>query len=281
MIESLRDILVVSDIDNTLLTPTEGIPSVNKATIQLFCALGGNFTVATGRTVESVKQRLGDLTLSAPAITGGGGVLCDFSTGERIKNEILPRAVAYRALEDIYFKFPAVGIEVMGADGLLYVVRSNDYVQRHLQQEEMSCLLIPLDEIHCEWNKVLFAAEHELLQRVKSFVDSRYYPGVYFVETNTMYYEIMPEGVSKGQALRELCHYLKLPLENTIAIGDYFNDIELLQAAGHSVAVSNAPGEVQLVADEITSSCMDGGVAEVLYRLIRTYAREPGHAAGK
>lgn len=274
MIESLRDILVVSDIDNTLLTPTEGIPSVNKATIQLFCALGGKFTVATGRTVESVQQRLGDLTLSAPAITGGGGVLCDFSTGERIKNEVLPRAVAYRALEDIYCKFPTVGIEVMGTDGLLYVVRGNEYVQRHLCQEELSCLLIPLEEIHCEWNKVLFAGDHELLGRVKAFVEARYYPGIYFVETDSMYYEILPEGVSKGQALRDLCRYLKIPVENTIAIGDYYNDIELLQTAGHSVAVRNAPGEVQLAADEITSSCMDGGVAEVLYRLIRQYARE-------
>ena len=74
-----------------------------------------------------------------------------------------------------------------------------------------------------------------------------------------MYYEIMPEGVSKGQALKDLCRYLKIPVENTIAIGDYFNDIELLQAAGRSVAVQNAPGEVQLVADEITSACLDAG----------------------
>ncbi|WP_367926017.1 HAD-IIB family hydrolase [uncultured Ruthenibacterium sp.] len=272
MIESLRDILVVSDIDNTLLTPSAGIPSVNKATIELFCALGGRFTVATGRTVESVRQRLGDLTLSAPAITVGGGVICDFSTGERIKNEILPRAVAYRALEDVYTRFPMLGIEVMGADDHLYIVRSNEFVQQHLLQEEMSCLLIPLDEIYCEWNKVLFAGDPDTLKKVKTFVEARYYPGVYFIETNAMYYEIMPEGVSKGQALKDLCRYLKIPVENTIAIGDYFNDIELLQAAGRSVAVQNAPGEVQLVADEITSACLDGGVAEILYRLIRQYS---------
>ena len=71
-----------------------------------------------------------------------------------------------------------------------FMVRGNEYVQRHLCQEELSCLLIPLEEIHCEWNKVLFAGDHELLGRVKAFVEARYYPGIYFVETDSMYYEI-------------------------------------------------------------------------------------------
>ena len=53
MIRSLKDILVVSDMDNTLLTPEDGVPFVNQVTMRLFCALGGHFTVATGRTMES------------------------------------------------------------------------------------------------------------------------------------------------------------------------------------------------------------------------------------
>ena len=46
MIRSLKDILVVSDMDNTLLTPEDGVPFVNQVTMRLFCALGGPFTVA-------------------------------------------------------------------------------------------------------------------------------------------------------------------------------------------------------------------------------------------
>ena len=45
MIRSLKDILVVSDMDNTLLTPEDGVPFVNQVTMRLFCALGGHFTV--------------------------------------------------------------------------------------------------------------------------------------------------------------------------------------------------------------------------------------------
>ena len=43
------------------------------------------------------------------------------------------------------------------------------------------------------------------------------------------------------------------------------------RAAGHSVAMGNAPKEVQLAADTVTGRCLDGGVAEVLYGLIRKY----------
>ena len=45
-----------------------------------------------------------------------------------------------------------------------------------------------------------------------------------------------------------------------------------MRAAGHSVAMGNAPKEVQVEADEVTGNCMDGGVAQVLYRLIDQYS---------
>ena len=79
----------------------------------------------------------------------------------------------------------------------------------------------------------------------------------------------MPASVGKASALRDLCTLLNVPLENTIVIGDYYNDLEMMQAAGYSVAVANAPPEVKAAADEVTNcSCADGAVGEYLYKLI-------------
>ena len=59
------------------------------------------------------------------------------------------------------------------------------------------------------------------------------------------------------------------PLQKTIVIGDYYNDLEIMQTAGHSVAVANAPSEVRAAADEVTTcTCTDGAVGEYLYKLI-------------
>ena len=56
MTKSLGDLLVVSDLDGTLLTSSEGLPGCNAAMLRLFSALGGRFTVATGRSPSSARR---------------------------------------------------------------------------------------------------------------------------------------------------------------------------------------------------------------------------------
>jgi hydroxymethylpyrimidine pyrophosphatase-like HAD family hydrolase len=82
---------------------------------------------------------------------------------------------------------------------------------------------------------------------------------------------MMPKGASKGTALSDLCSLLGVPIGNTYAIGDYYNDIEMMKYAGHAVAVDNAPDEVKAVANEIADSNDNGGVGQFLYRLIQKY----------
>ena len=53
--ERLSDYLVFCDMDNTLLTAKEGIPACNRSVIRLFTAMGGRFTVASGRPPESIR----------------------------------------------------------------------------------------------------------------------------------------------------------------------------------------------------------------------------------
>ena len=67
--ERLSDYLVFCDMDNTLLTAKEGIPACNRSVIRLFTAMGGRFTVASGRPPESIRAALGDIELSLPAIS--------------------------------------------------------------------------------------------------------------------------------------------------------------------------------------------------------------------
>lgn len=275
MIQSVKDCLVVCDVDNTLLNAQSGLPEVNKLTIELFMSMGGRFTVATGRTTESVKRQLGPLKINAPAITYGGSVIYDFEKKIWLQNKVLPQIAAMQALCDIKEAVPGIGIEVMTSDGRLYVVQSNEYTHHHTVYERLIYTMSPLGEFSNQWNKVMFAGAPELLLKAQDFVKNRRYPGLYFVFTDEMYFEMMPQCVSKGSALKELCALTGIPLENTIAIGDYDNDLEMLEAAGYAVAMENAPMKLQAVADEITTRCEDGGVAQVLYGLIRKYGEDP------
>lgn len=271
MSKALKDFLVVSDMDNTLLTAKAGVPACNKATIELFCSLGGRFTVATGRPPESVRAALKGTKLSCPAICCGGSVLYDFETDCALEKHVLPFYAARSAVKAVLEKFPDVGAEIMVEEGRVCLVASNRFTHAHLKDEEIGCIMCPLDEVPQNWAKVMFAADPITLARVEAYCKTLAYEGLYFVATNTIYYEIMPAGVSKAQALRELCKQQRIPLEHTIVIGDYYNDLDILKIAGHAVVVANAPPEIKLVANQIVSSCVDGGVGEYLYGLIKQY----------
>jgi Cof subfamily protein (haloacid dehalogenase superfamily) len=79
--------------------------------------------------------------------------------------------------------------------------------------------------------------------------------------------EIAAAGVNKGSALAELCNELEIDRSEVIAFGDMPNDVSMLAWAGRGIAVANAHAEVLAVADEVTASNDEDGVALVLEQL--------------
>lgn len=75
-------------------------------------------------------------------------------------------------------------------------------------------------------------------------------------------------GVSKGNAMLRLCKFLKIDGKETVAIGDKINDISMIKVAGLGVAMGNATKEVKQIADRVTSSNEEDGVAEVLEKIM-------------
>ncbi len=268
---SLKDMLVIADLDGTLLTSNKTIAQGDLDTISLFKMLGGNFTVGTGRTLSSVEMYPQLTPLLAPAITCGGCVIYDFQNGKPAQSSILPHLGARQALRDIKNAFPSLGIMVMSGDMRLYMLASSLELQTLISDEKMSYFIRPQEELPKEWNKVLFAAPQELLEEVQEFAKSRTYPGVYFVATNLTYLEMMPKGVSKGTAMSSLCEMLGIAQKNVHVIGDYYNDIDMMQKAGHAVAMRNAPKQIKDIADEVTADNDSCGVGQYLYKLINLY----------
>lgn len=85
--------------------------------------------------------------------------------------------------------------------------------------------------------------------------------------SSNRYMEFNPKGVSKGEAVRFLAEYLNIPIEDTIGIGDNYNDVEMLKAVGTSCCVSSAvPVLKEFCAYVCEKDYMDGAVKEVLER---------------
>lgn len=268
----LSEYLVICDMDNTLLTAKEGLPPCNRTVIRLFTELGGRFTVATGRPPASIRAAMQGIELSAPVISCNGALLYDLSRDTVLYRATLDRAQAAAAIADILPKFPRLGVEVMAGNGEMYVLQANEYTHAHQVDEQLGSIACPIECVPDGWVKVVFAADPETIRKLGQYAKTRYYGrDNYFLPTNSIYLEIMPVGVSKATGMHTLCDLMGLPTKQTIVIGDYYNDLELMREAGYAVAVANAPAEVKASADTVTTcTCTEGAVGEYLYQLIRS-----------
>lgn len=267
--KDIKNILVVSDLDNTLLTAEKGIPEYNIEMIKKFQELGGNFTVATGRSIESVARYLDQLELSTPAITYNGGVIYDYKNKIFLLKEILSES-AKEALDIIRREFPDVGCEVMCDNNRLYMIRENAYTFKHVDDEKLSYVCTDLSSIKNNWIKVLFADCNSRLLELQEFCRKLPFDDLEFVMSNTIYFEMLPKGTTKGTALQKLCDMINVDIADTIAVGDYYNDIELLKTAGLSVCVDNAPQEIKDFCHAVVPKCTDGGVGHLLAQIIKS-----------
>ena len=102
----------------------------------------------------------------------------------------------------------------------------------------------------------------EIKQEIKSLGDNNTSgrEEIYFFIGNTE--------LCKGNAIEKICKILEIDLNDTIAIGDDFNDISMFKVVGYSVVMENATDEVKKYADEITLSNEDDGVAVFLEKLL-------------
>lgn len=265
----LEGLLVVSDIDNTLLREGVGLPGENVEAIRRFCALGGRFTLATGRNVPSTRRYLQEVPINAPAVLLNGGLLYDFAAERAVHAHYIDRERASAALAELLHVFPALGFEVMADDLNTYVVRSNAATAHHLQSEKFAGILADAEKVPGQWFKVLAAGDPSACLSAEKYCRSHFSePSLVFMRTQDCYFEILPAQVSKGTALRGLCRHLDIPVSASYAIGDYDNDVEMLHAAGFAVVPANAPARVRRSADLVTGRCMEGGVAQFLNALI-------------
>ena len=109
--------------------------------------------------------------------------------------------------------------------------------------------------------EILLMKDVKIINQLKHLV---YADRPYNPEKDTAYLDISAPDTSKGNAVKFLCKHLNISLDDIICIGDSLNDISMLEIAGVAVAMENASHDVKEIADIITSSNEDNGVAKFI-----------------
>lgn len=92
-----------------------------------------------------------------------------------------------------------------------------------------------------------------------------------FTCSDSYFIEMLPVDTSKGNAIRKMCERLGINIDQTVAVGDYYNDIEMFEAAGFSACVAGAPEEIKQLVDKVLVSCEEGAVAQLIELLEAKY----------
>ncbi|MBT1194027.1 HAD family hydrolase [Rhodococcoides kroppenstedtii] len=266
-----RPRLVASDVDGTLLDRHERVSARTRDAVHAIVAAGDVFVLATGRPPRWITPVVEQLGLAPRAVCANGAVLYD-SEADRV---ISARTLGVTALAEIAAVvgdlLPGCGLAVERVGESAHDSATPQFVSEPGYEHAW---LNP-DNTETSAEDVLSAPAVKLLVRQSSMTSGamaaaitthvEHLADVTFSTDNGLI-ELSAPGVSKASGLLEVGRTLGIEASEMVAFGDMPNDVPMLTAVGHGVAMGNAHPDAIAAADEVTATNVDDGVARVVER---------------
>lgn len=192
-------VLLISDFDDTLVNRQKQVPPRTLAALRRFAEAGGRFSLASGRSIVSIRRQILGLPVNAPVITSNGTQIYDYATETLIAETRLPETAPAdfaRAME----AFPKAAVEIY-AQGRLYCVRPNAVTAEHLRVTGQTALERELHEIPTGWVYAKFEEEQPYLEKLQQFLRTEF-PGRYEAIFSNPYLLEMEAGGCGKEAAR-------------------------------------------------------------------------------
>ncbi|MFF9034098.1 HAD family hydrolase [Streptomyces sp. NPDC014892] len=258
--------LIATDLDGTLLRSDDSVSRRTREALAAATAAGAAHIVVTGRAVPWTRHILDDLGYRGLAVCGQGAQVYDAGEHRLLTAVTLDRQLAAVALAKIEAEVGPLHLAASraGLDGEILV--GSGYALHG------SLPTTPLTDVSELWaaplNKIYI--QHPTLTSDELTEASRQAAGgfVTVAMAGEGIVELLPLGLTKATGLSLAARRLGAKRTDTIAFGDMPNDIPMFTWAAHGVAMANAHVDLKAVADEVTSSNEDDGIAEVLERLL-------------
>ena len=270
--------LITLDLDGTLLNSKKELSPENAAALQWAAAQGIEIVPTTGRFYGGMPEVIRNLPYLHYAITINGAQVYDVLNDVGIAKAEIPvqRAVELMAWLD---QFPVIYDCFM--DNWGWMTRSlqekaDEFAPNEHYAKMLKELRTPVDELkvfltergHDIQKSQFFAKDMDLRARLMEEIPQRF-PGLIVSSAVVNNVEINDRNAHKGNAIRQLAQHLGLEMSQVLAFGDGSNDITMLQEAGIGVCMENGLDSVKAIADYITDSCDEDGVAKAIYRFCK------------
>lgn len=230
--------LFVTDLDGTLLPSGKDVPRENIEAVQKAVRAGVIVTIATGRMYRAALPVAEALGVDVPIITYNGALIK--STKGKVyhtsylKPEVIEQVVGFCQEQGWY-------LQSYSRDEL-WVPVHDEHAQRYEQEQKVEGHVVGWDGLREHTQEVCklltISEDGQETERRLAILNERFGADIVAMQSNARYGEIVNHGVSKAEGLRRLAERLGIAVADTMAIGDSYNDLPMLKAAGHSVAMA-------------------------------------------
>ncbi len=263
----MRYKMIALDLDGTLNNDQKVITQRTKDALIAVQKQGVIVVLASGRPAPGLKRESDALKLEeyhGLLSSYNGGKVVEAATQKVLYEKSLPNEVAVRLLKHIE-AFPVTPIVDDGID--YYTADRNAFMIEY--ESKLNNLGIKVvnnvaEGVNFDPVKVLIAAPNEVLLPLCDRIMEPFKEELSFVQSTPFFLEATRKGVNKASSLEAICNLLSIKPEEVIAFGDEANDLKMLEFAGLGVAMGNASEKLKSIADEITLSNNEDGIAHTL-----------------
>ena len=242
-----------------------------KADLKKARDMGIDIALVSGRMIHAIEVVERQLEFSCiKASAAGTYIMMD---GECISDSTMKLEYMLKLYEEIAVKYDIPLWIYRGTRW--YVTEINHYVIRESNIIGYMPIEVDIYSLAKQWkmqglepNKILFSADAGVIDQIKGEMEKYQSLEVDFARSDDLYLEVFPKGANKGRAVESICNALNIDINRTIAFGDQELDIPMLQTAAFGVAMDNSPEQVKEVADAVTRSNDEDGIAYALEKYV-------------
>jgi Cof subfamily protein (haloacid dehalogenase superfamily) len=284
--------LIALDIDGTLITGQNTLTKRTKKALRDAMDKGFIVTIATGRFYPSACRIARKLPVNAPIVCNDGALIKDVFSDNTIYFKPLPLKLALEILE-LVSRFPTLKARAFMEHHQIYAGENLQKWQflsyfRFRRKRSLKGLwnyvrdfvLVPVknagdidglkDILKSPPAKIFISGEGKQIEEFSRQITTHYNEEIFLTTALKNCVDIINGEASKAKGLAVLAQSLGIKREERIAFGDNINDMKMLEYAGLGVAMANAPRRVREIADHVTASNNEDGIAVFLEQFLQT-----------
>ena len=268
MLSTTRIRLVALDLDGTLIGDDLILRPRVRDAVARARAEGVAVTIVTGRMFAAARPFVHALGIEGPVVCYQGAAIYDAATGETLRETPVRQDVTRDALQWAH----DYGVHAQCyADDTLYVDEINRFSKRYTDLARVEPVVVPsLREAFHDRPTIKIVTVDDAQNSDKNLAALRELLGerAYLTRSHVDFVEAVDPAVNKGEALAFVAQRQGVSLDETLAVGDAWNDVPLLEVAAVGVAMGSGPPELLAHADHVVADVAHDGVAEALERYV-------------